>query len=72
MNIKLKILVIENKTTHLQYSSDYKLSTGKQLQGLGTRTSYKLCREIVIVGKQETLSKKGSQPKTLSRKEDLN
>ena len=46
--------------------------TGKQLQGLGTSSSYKLCREIMIVGKQETLSKNGSQPRPLSRKEDLN
>ena len=46
--------------------------TGKQLQGLGTSSSYKLCREIVIVGKQETLSKKGSLEGTLSKKEDLN
>ena len=36
-------------------SSDYKLSTGKQLQSLGTRTSYKFCREI---GKQGIHSKK--------------
>ena len=48
----MKILVIENKTTHTySSSSDYKLSTGKQLQGLGSSSSYKLCREIVIVGK---------------------
>ena len=72
MNIKLKILIIENKTTHTySSSSDYKLSTGKQLQRLGTRTSYKLCREIVIVGKQGILSKKGSLEGTLSRKEKL-
>ena len=47
------------------------MSTGKQLQGLGTSSSYKLCREIVIVGKQGTLSKKGSQERTLSRKENM-
>ena len=52
-------------------SSDYKMSTGKQLQGLGTSSSYKLYREIVIVGKQGTLSKKGSQERTLSSKENL-
>ena len=52
-------------------SSDYKMSTGKQLQGLGTSSSYKLCREITIVGKQGTLSKKGSLEGTLSRKENL-
>ena len=50
-------------------SSDYKMSTGKQLQGLGTSSSYKLCREIVITGKQGTLLKKGSLEGTLSRKE---
>ena len=52
-------------------SSDYKMSTGKQLQGLGTNPSYKLCRVIVIVGKQGTLSKKDSLGGTLSKKEDL-
>ena len=45
------------------------MSTGKQLQGLGTSSSYKLCREIVITRKQGTLLKKGSLEGTLSRKE---
>ena len=59
------------KIKHHTYSSssEYKLSTGKQLQGLGTRTSYKLYREV---GKQGNLFKKGAQGKTFSRKEDLN
>ena len=52
-------------------SSNYKMSTGKQLLGLGTSSSYKLCREIMIVGKQETLSKKGSLEGTLPRIENL-
>ena len=56
---------------HTYSSSDYKMSTSKQLQGLATSSSYKLCREIVIVGKQGTLSKKGSLEGTLSRKEYL-
>ena len=52
-------------------SSDYKMSKDKQLQGLETSSSYKLCRKIVIVGKQGTLSKKGSQERILSKKENL-
>ena len=56
MNIKLKILelkILVLKIKHHTYSSssEYKLSTGKQLQGLGTRTSYKLCRDSREVGK---------------------
>ena len=47
------------------------MSIGKQLQDLGTSSNYKFCREIVIVGKQETLSKKGSLEGTLTRKENL-
>ena len=53
-------------------SSDYKSSTGKQLQDLGTRTSYKLCREVGSSSKQGTLSKKGLLEETLPRKEVLN
>ena len=47
------------------------MSTGKQLQGLGTSSSYKLCREIVIVGKEGILSKKGALEGTLFKKENL-
>ena len=47
------------------------MSTGKQLQGLGTSSSYKLCREIVIVGKEGILLKKDALEGTLSRKENL-
>ena len=47
------------------------MSTGKQLQGLGTSSSYKLCRKIVIVGNEWILSKKGALEGTLSRKENL-
>ena len=47
------------------------MSKDKQLQGLETSSSYKLCRKIVIVGKQGTLSKKGSQERILSKKENL-
>ena len=61
-------MLLKIKHTYSSSNNDYKLSTGKQLQGLGTRTSYKLCREV---GKQGNLSKKGSQGKTLSKKEDL-
>ena len=64
-----KCLLLKIKQHTYSSSSDYKMSTGKQLQGLGTSSSYKLCREIVITGKQGTLLKKGSLEGTLSRKE---
>ena len=58
MNIKLKILelkILVLKIKHHTYSSssEYKLSTGKQLQGLGTMTSYKLFREVRKQGSKE-------------------
>ena len=65
-------MLLKIKHTYSISSSDYKLSTGKQLQDLGTRTSYKLCREVGSSSKQGTLSKKGLLEETLPRKEVLN
>ena len=50
-------MILKIKQYTYSSSSDYKLSTGKQLQGLETMTSYKFCREVRMQG---ILSKKGS------------
>ena len=48
-------MLLKIKHTYSSSSSDYKLSTGKQLQGLGNKTSYKIVR---VVGSSEVIVNK--------------
>ena len=55
-------MLLKIKHTYNSSNNDYKLSTGKQLQGLGIRTSYKIVR---VVGSSEVIvNKELSQRKT--------